>query len=84
MSLSTPPSHLPAAESDSSKIVITLPDGSQRTVAQGVTIRQVAESIGKRLGKDAIGGVVDSSQIIDVHTPLTRDCALRIITVNNA
>ncbi len=82
MSISTSQSHPSAAPGDPSDIVITLPDGSQRTVTRGITIRQVAESIGKRLGKDAIGGVVDNAQIIDVHTPLTRDCALRIVTVH--
>lgn len=66
------------------RIAITLPDGSQREVEAGTTIRQLAESIGKRLGKDAIGGVVDDSDIIDVHTPLTQPCKVRIITVKSA
>ncbi|MBC7793313.1 MAG: TGS domain-containing protein, partial [Clostridia bacterium] len=30
---------------------VTLPDGSKREYASGTTIKQVAESIGKRLGK---------------------------------
>ncbi|HET6347128.1 MAG TPA: TGS domain-containing protein, partial [Myxococcota bacterium] len=64
-------------------IVITLPDGSKREVPSGTTIRQIAESIGKRLGRDAIGGVVDSADIVDVHTPLRADCSLRIITVKS-
>jgi threonyl-tRNA synthetase len=67
-----------------SNIVITLPDGSKREVPAGTTIRQVAEGIGKRLAKDAVGGVVDGSEIIDVHTPLRADCSLRIITVKSA
>jgi threonyl-tRNA synthetase len=43
----------------------------------------VAESIGKRLGRDAVGGILDGDAIIDVHTPLLRDCALRIVTVKS-
>jgi threonyl-tRNA synthetase len=64
-------------------VSITLPDGSTRSYAPGTTIRQVAESIGKRLGKDAIGGVIDDGRIIDVHTPLPADCRLRIVTVGS-
>jgi threonyl-tRNA synthetase len=70
-------------------ITLTLPDGSTRTVPQGTTIADVAYSIGKRLGRDAVGGVVSETapaaagktQIIDVHTPLQHSCHLRIVTV---
>jgi threonyl-tRNA synthetase len=68
----------------SDQVSITLPDGSSREYPAGVTIRQVAESIGKRLGRDAIGGVLDSSQdVIDVHTPITGDAAVRIVTLKS-
>lgn len=49
----------------------------------GTTIRQVAESIGKRLARDAVGGVIDDAKIIDIHTPLKADCRLRIVTVKS-
>ena len=65
------------------QIAITLPDGSVRHYAAGTTIRQVAESIGKRLGRDAVGGILDGGEIIDVHTPLTTDAKLRIVTVGS-
>ena len=64
------------------QITITLPDGSQRVYDTGTTIRQIAESIGRRLGKDAIGGIIDDAAVIDVHTPLRADSRLKIITVN--
>jgi threonyl-tRNA synthetase len=68
-------------------INITLPDGSVRQYPAGTTIREVATSIGKRLGKDAIGGLVDAgagTKVIDVHTPLQKDAKLRIVTVGSA
>jgi threonyl-tRNA synthetase len=79
-------------------LTVRLPDGSCRQYPVGTTIAAVAASIGKRLGRDAIGGVVQFEApaaaapdqalptgrptIIDVHTPLRQDCSLRIITVN--
>ncbi|MCK5689396.1 TGS domain-containing protein, partial [Myxococcota bacterium] len=38
----------------SNQITITLPDGSERQYDSGVTIRDIAGSIGERLGRDAI------------------------------
>ncbi len=70
----------------SDKIKITLPDGSVREYDKGVTIKQVAESIGKRLGRDAVGGVIgdpSKHEVIDVHTPLVADVELRIVTVGS-
>ncbi|RYF10603.1 MAG: TGS domain-containing protein, partial [Deltaproteobacteria bacterium] len=67
-----------------SDIQVTLPDGSKRAYAPGTTISQVAHSIGRRLGRDAVGGMLgDSGQVVDVHMPLHRDTALRIVTVNS-
>ncbi|MEZ0313219.1 MAG: threonine--tRNA ligase [Myxococcota bacterium] len=66
----------------SQQVNITLPDGSVRTYDSGITIKQVAESIGKNLGKAAIAGIIDGGDTaIDVHTPLTKDAALKIVTV---
>ncbi|WP_058021729.1 threonine--tRNA ligase [Pseudohongiella spirulinae] len=55
--------------------VITLPDGSQRSFDQAVTVAQVAESIGAGLAKAALAGrvngsLVDTSYRIDVDTDL--------------
>lgn len=63
------------------QIAVTLPDGSIRHYPNGTTIRQVAQSIGQRLGRDAIAGKIDGGDAVDVHTALTADCRLKIITV---
>lgn len=66
---------------------ITLPDGSQRSYPEGTTVRQVAESIGKRLARDAIGARIsrgdDGGEIVDVHTPLSGELGLKILTVGS-
>jgi threonyl-tRNA synthetase len=67
----------------SEQISITLPDGSVRQYPCGATIKDVAASIGKRLARDAVGGVIDGGEIIDVHTPLARDCRLKIVTAGS-
>ncbi len=68
-------------------IAITLPDGKVREYPAGTTIREVATSIGPKLGRDAIGGVVDTgagpSEVLDVHTPLAADAKLTIVTVKS-
>lgn len=65
----------------SSDIAVTLPDGSVQNHPSGVTIKQIAESIGPGLAKAAVGGVVDDGKkVIDVHTPLHNDCKLSIVT----
>ncbi|MEO8585012.1 MAG: TGS domain-containing protein, partial [Acidobacteriota bacterium] len=44
-----------SAAVSSGVIKLTLPDGSVREVPSGTTGRAVAESIGPRLAKDALG-----------------------------
>ena len=65
------------------QIRITLPDGSQREVAAGTTVLQIAESIGPRLAKAALAGKVDG-EIVDVTRPLTEDASLEILTEKSA
>ncbi len=65
-----------------STITITLPDGSTKVVPEGTTVLEVAASIGKRLAKDAVAGVVDG-RLVDVRTPLSADCELRIVTTRD-
>lgn len=66
------------------QISVTLPDGSKREYAAGTTIKQVAESIGKKLGKDAIAGIIDGAETaVDVYTPIEKDIALKIVTVKS-
>ena len=63
----------------SEKITITLPDGSSRTFPKGVTTREVAESIGPRLAKDALAGKVNG-EVVDVYRPIERDAAVEVVT----
>ena len=65
------------------QVSVTLPDGTMKQFEHGATVRDVAASIGPRLAKDAIGGVVNDGVVIDVHTPLQEDCTLRIVTLRS-
>jgi threonyl-tRNA synthetase len=49
--------------------VLKLPDGSRREVAVGARSRDVAESIGKRLAKDAVAAKVDGT-VVDLDREL--------------
>ena len=59
--------------------VITLPDGSQRTFEQPVTVAQVAASIGAGLAKAALAGKV-SGKLVDTSFAIAQDAALEIVT----
>lgn len=63
--------------------VITLPDGSQRSFAQPVTIADVASSIGAGLARAALAGKVDG-KTVDVSHLIEQDAALAIITDKDA
>lgn len=63
------------------EIKVTLPDGSVQTYPAGITPLQIAESIGKRLAKDAIAARINGKQV-DLTVPLQEDCSIEIITVN--
>jgi threonyl-tRNA synthetase len=58
---------------------VTLPDGTVREYPGGTTVRGVAESIGSRLAKAAIGGRVDGN-VVDLDTPLGGDARVEILT----
>ena len=60
-------------------VAITLPDGSQKTFDEPVSVLQVAEAIGPGLAKAALAGKVGDEQV-DVSHVLEADCALAIIT----
>jgi len=60
-------------------IKVTFPDGSVNEYEKGITPRQIAESIGKRLARDAVAAKIDG-KAVDLTTPLTEDCELRILT----
>ncbi len=67
----------PAAAS--STIRVTLPDGSVKEFEGPVTAYQVAESIGSRLARAAVGAKIDG-ELADLHAPIARDCRLAIVT----
>jgi len=59
--------------------VITLPDGSQRTYDQAVTVAEVAASIGAGLAKAALAGKV-SGALVDTSFKIAQDARLEIVT----
>ena len=61
------------------EILITLPDGSQRSFAEGSTAGDVAASIGSRLAKAAVAAVVNGDEA-DLTTPLANGATVAIIT----
>src|SRR5512147_3112572 len=61
------------------EITITLPDGSQRALAQGATATTLAESIGSRLAKSAVAAEVDGEEW-DLGRPLPDGATVAIIT----
>ncbi|HEU0282692.1 MAG TPA: threonine--tRNA ligase [Gallionella sp.] len=63
--------------------VITLPDGSQRSFAQPVTVADVALSIGAGLARAALAGKVDG-KLVDTSFSIEQDAALAIITDKDA
>ncbi|MEY4175553.1 MAG: threonine--tRNA ligase [Actinomycetota bacterium] len=63
-------------------ITITLPDGSQRSLAAGATATALAESIGSRLAKAAVAAVVDGAEC-DLGTALADGASVAIITADS-
>jgi threonyl-tRNA synthetase len=59
--------------------VITLPDGSQRTFDNPVSVHDVAADIGPGLAKAALAGVVDGVEVDTSHV-LKDDASLAIVT----
>jgi len=63
--------------------VITLPDGSQRTFEQPVTVAEVAQSIGTGLARAALAGKVDGN-LVDTSYRIDTDVQLGIVTDKDA
>jgi threonyl-tRNA synthetase len=59
--------------------VITLPDGSQRSYPQSLTIAEVAASIGSGLAKAALAGRIDG-RLVDMSYLIESDVTLAIVT----
>ncbi|NVN97890.1 MAG: threonine--tRNA ligase [Geobacteraceae bacterium] len=60
-------------------IAVVLPDGSQRTVQNGATVRDLAASIGAGLAKAAIAGKVNG-ELVDLAATLNDNDSVSIIT----
>ena len=60
-------------------ITLTFPDGNTREYEQGVTTREVAESISKSLAKAALAGKFNG-ELIDFERPIMEDGSIEIIT----
>lgn len=63
----------------SDSITITLPDGSQRSMAPGSTPADVAAAIGPGLAKAAIAARIDG-ELVDLTRPFTGDASLALVT----
>ncbi|NOZ19574.1 MAG: threonine--tRNA ligase [Planctomycetes bacterium] len=61
---------------------ITLPDGSVMDYADGQTVGDIAEKIGRKLAKDAVAGKIDG-KLVDLTHPLAGNVELSIITRNS-
>jgi len=59
--------------------VVRLPDGSERTYDESITIMDVASSIGAGLARAAIAGKING-KLVDVSSPINGNCELSIIT----
>ena len=60
-------------------IVITLPDNSQKTFAQSLTVAELAASIGAGLARAALAGKVEG-KLVDTSFVLNQDARVAIIT----
>jgi threonyl-tRNA synthetase len=63
-------------------INITLPDGSVREYASGVTAHEVALSISEGLARNVLSAVVNE-QVWDSHRPITESSEVRLLTWND-
>jgi threonyl-tRNA synthetase len=63
--------------------VITLPDGSQRTFPQPVTVAEVAANIGAGLARATLAGKVDG-KLVDASYRIDNDASLAIVTDKDA
>ncbi|MBJ7551835.1 threonine--tRNA ligase [Marinomonas ostreistagni] len=59
--------------------VITLPDGSQRSFSEPVTLMQVAEDIGPGLAKATVAGKING-QLVDACELITEDSDVSLVT----
>src|SRR5437764_11948480 len=63
-------------------LTLTLPDGATRHVEEGTLPRDVVESIGPRLLRDALAVEVDG-EVTDLITPLRKGGAFKVLTAKD-
>jgi threonyl-tRNA synthetase len=64
------------------QIKITLPDGSVREYASGISAMDVAKSISEGLARNVLGAIVNG-ETIDASRTITQDATLRLLTWND-
>jgi threonyl-tRNA synthetase len=67
---------------DRQQVIVTLPDGSERTYTSGVTGFEIATSIGKKLAQAALAFTIDGKPC-DLDTPVTANASVSIITFDS-
>ena len=60
-------------------IKVTLKDGSNMEVEEGISIYEVAKKISERLAKAATSALLNG-EVVDLRTALNEDCSLSILT----
>lgn len=65
------------------QLVITFPDGQEKTYAEGIRILDIANDISPSLGKKAVAGIVNE-ELYDLNRPLQSDAQIKIITETDA
>ncbi|PMR70785.1 threonine--tRNA ligase [Halomonas heilongjiangensis] len=63
--------------------IVTLPDGSQRTFDEPLSVMQLAESIGPGLAKACVAGKIDGVPV-DAADIIDRDATVAILTARDA
>ncbi len=61
------------------QVIVTLPDGTEKTFQAGITGLEIATSIGRKLAQDALGIKVDGKSQ-DLGTPINRNVRIEILT----
>ena len=64
------------------EIKITFPDGDSKSYEAGATPRQIAESIGPRLAREALAARING-RMIDLDTPILEDTRIQLLTFND-
>jgi threonyl-tRNA synthetase len=64
-------------------VTVKLPDGSELTLADGATLKDVAAAIGPGLARAALAGKIND-KLADLTTPVTNGAAVRLVTFNDA